>query len=438
MRYNYAYLAVNDMLKYFAIVLFLLPISICYAQSVTPGTVITFYIDDENLVTDHRGVMTLSTAGLVDFTINGISIPGPSSMVETGIDTGQFLLQLTLPSSVNGQPLQNGDVVLMTYHEPADYSGNPQTITQSVVLRSTPSTIQSPVPSTAPSSAPSTVPLNPVGQPSEQSVNIGQYFTLQVYAPNYNLDSEVPDDIPLNLVQVNMAGVSTTLADPAFKTSTGTLRETGPNTNTFAATFKIPRAIDGFPVEIGSTLEFTFEDNSEPIPSESSIFVTIGTHYQNATQTAPSTPVSNNITVQTTSTSGTSVDFLNSTVLQGLVNPVCYPPSGSLFSVGTTTVTCSAINQEGNSALKSFSVTVSQESNFIPSWVKNLAGFWCNGSIQDSDFEAAIQFLNSNKMISIPQLQNQSSSIDKSDICLWAEGKITDDVAAKLFYPLIR
>lgn len=438
MRYNYTYVTVNNMMKYLAIVLLLLPISICYAQSATPGTVITFYINDENLVTDHRGVMTLSTAGLVDFTIDGTPIHGPSSMVETGIDTGQFALQLTLPSSVNGQPLKNGDVVIMAYHEPADYSGNPQTITQSVVLSSTPSVIQSPMPSTPQSSPQPTVPLNPTGQPSQQSVNIGQYFTLQVYAPNYNLDSEVPGDIPLNLVQVNMAGVSTTLADSAFETSTGTLRETGPNTNVFAATFKIPRTIDGFPVEIGSTIEFTFEDDSEPIPSESSIFVTVGTQNQIPAQTAPSVPVSNTITVQTTSTSGTNVDFLDSAVLQGLVNPVCYPSSGSLFPVGTTTVTCSAINQDGNSVLKSFSVTVSHESNFIPSWVKNLAGFWCNGSIQDSDFAAAIQFLSSNKMISIPTSQNQGSSIDKSDICSWAEGKITDDEVATLFYPLIR
>lgn len=406
-----------------ALVLLLVPISICYAQSASPGSVLTFYINDENLVTDHRGVMTLSTGGLVDFTIDGTPISGPSSMVETGIDTGQFLLQLTLPSSVNGRPLQNGDVVLMTYHQPTDNNGNPQTLTQSVVLSSIPSSIQ-------PSQA---------EQPSEQSINIGQYFTLQIYAPNYNLDSEVPDDIPLSLVQVNMNGVSTTLADSAFQTSTGTLRETGPNTDTFAATFKIPHQIDGFPVELGSTLEFTFGDNSQQVPSESSIFVTIGTaNYQNTAPAAPSVTVPRSITVQTASSYGTSVNFINSTMLQGLVNPVCYPSSGSLFPIGTTTVTCSAINQEGNSVLKSFPVTVSQESNFIPSWVKNLAGFWCNGSIQDSDFEAAIQFLSSNKMISIPQSQDSSSSIDKSDICSWSEGKISDNEVAALFYPLIR
>ncbi|NHI03077.1 hypothetical protein DYY67_0198 [Candidatus Nitrosotalea sp. TS] len=80
MRYNYADVVVNSVMKYLAISLLLLPISLCYAQSATPGAVLSFYINDENLVTDHRGVMTLSTAGLVDFTIDGTPISGPSSM----------------------------------------------------------------------------------------------------------------------------------------------------------------------------------------------------------------------------------------------------------------------------------------------------------------------------------------------------------------------
>ena len=408
----------RNLMKYYVIILFLLPLSICYAnaQSTSPGSALTFYITDENLVTDHRGVMILSTAGLVDFTIDGTPIAGPDSMVETGIDTGVFQLQLTLPSSVNGRPLQNGDVVLLTYHQHADYSGNPQTITQSVVLSSIPST--------------------PV-EPSEQSVNIGQYFTLQLYAPNYNLDSQIPDDIPLNTVQVNMGGVSTTLADPAFDIGTGSLRETGANTDTFAATFKIPKSIDGYPVEIGSTLEFTFGDNSQQIPSESSIYVTIGTHY-NPSASGPSTPVSHGITVYTTSTVGANVNFDNYDVLQGYSGPVCYPSSGSFFHIGATTVTCSATNPQGTSALKSFSVTVIHQGKPIPSWIKNLTGFWCAGNVQDSDFQNAIAFLNSTNVISVPTLQGQNLSVDKSGICSWSNDKITDDEVTQLFYQLIR
>lgn len=397
----------------YLVLLLLLPLPLCYAQSTLPGSLLTFYITDGNLVTNHRGIMTLSTAGLVDFTINGIPISGPSSMVETGVDTGVFQLQLSLPSTMDGRPLQNGDVVQMIYHQPADYAGNPQTITQSVTLTSVPSSVQ----------------------PSASSVDIGHYFTLLLDAPNYNLDSQVPDDIPLDLVQVHMGGVSTTLADKAFDVGNGVLRETGPNTGLFAATFKIPREIDGFPVEIGSTIEFRIVDTSQPIPSESSIFVTVGT--QTPAVTAPSGPVLPRVmNVVTTSTSGTTVNFANDTVLEGLSQASCFPKSGSYFPVGKTTVTCAGLNPEGTSVLRSFTVTVSLAGKPVPHWVRNLAGFWCQGTVSTSDFAQAIKYLASAKIIYIPQ--SLSASIDRPRICAWAEGGITDVQVLQLFSPLVR
>ena len=147
----------------------------------------------------------------------------------------------TLPDSVNGQPLKNGDVVVMTYHQQADYSGNPTTLTQSKVLTSAPS-----------------IPVSS----SSSNVRIGQYFKLQIYAPDYNLDSLHPDDIPLDMIEFHMGGVQTTLADTAFQANPYTLRETGPNTDTFEVTVKIPKSVDGFPIEMGSTLEFRFNDQS--------------------------------------------------------------------------------------------------------------------------------------------------------------------------------
>jgi len=403
-------------MKLLVLIILLLPLSLCYAQvPPAPSATVTFYITDENLVTDHRGVMEISTSGLVDFTINGTPIPGPSTMIETGIDTGVFQLQLTLPDSVNGQPLQNGDVVLMTYHQSADYSGNPTTLTQSVVL--------------------SNIPASPI-QSSAPNVGIGRYFNLVINAPNFNLDSQTPDDIPLNLVEVHMGGVDTTLANSAFVTNTGSLRETGPDTGVFQTTFKIPTFIDGFPVEIGSTLEFTFHDPSEPNGAESSVFIQVGGggSYASITPTIPSGPIQPNLSVQTTDPSGTLVNYLNFTALQGLVNPHCYPTSGSFFPMGTTTVTCAARDQSGNSVLKSFSVTVTQQRNSIPHWVTNLASFWCSNSINDNDFKTTLKYLIANKIVFVSQ--SQTGTFDKSYACLWANGKITDDQVSNLFYQL--
>lgn len=414
MRQNYTLGSIYKIVKSIAIVLVLLPLSICYAQPPVANTELTFYITDGNLVTDHRGVMEISTSGLVDFTINGIPIPGPSSMIETGINTGVFQLQLTLPGSVGGRPLQNGDVVLMTYHQPTDYSGNPQTITQSVVL--------------------SNIPSSPI-ESSSDNVRIGQYFTLTLNAPNYNLDSQVVNDIPLNLIEVHTGGLSTTLADPAFSVNTGAVRETAPNTGVFQAIFKIPKQIDGIPVEIGSTIEFRFTDNSQPSPSSSSVFVHVGS-YQGLTAPILVRQVPHNITIQTINPSGSLVNFLNSTVLQGLVNPVCFPSSGSFFPIGTTTVTCAAKDQAGNSLLKSFSITVTKQNNSIPHWIAKLAKLWCNGNISDDDFKTSLKFLISNKLLIVSQTQN--AALDKSYACLWAVGKITDDQVSGLFYQITR
>lgn len=404
------------MMKYVALVLLLLPMSCCYAATPTPNSVLKFYITDENLVTNHRGIMTISTAGLVEFTINGHPIPGPSEMVETGIDSGIFLLELTLPSSAGGHQLQDGDVVVMTYHQPVDYSGHPQTITQSVTLRS--------------------VQAGPV-ESTQKSVKIGQYFTLTLYAPNYNLDSQVPDDIPVSQIGVHMGGVSTTLADRSFSLNNNYLRETGRNTNTFQITFKIPREIDGFPVEMGSTLEFRFMDNSQPIPSESSVFVKIGT-YNMQNPTIPPSPQPPSMIIATTSSIGTTVNFLNSTVLKGLVDPTCYPSPGSFFYLGTATVICSAKDQNGNSVTKSFTITITRQSNSIPHWIKNLAGFWCKGSINDGDFKTALEFLNSKGALSITEPTQTIQPPYKPSVCMWSQGDMTDDEVSNVFYYIMR
>jgi hypothetical protein len=408
--------------KEFFVVLLLLPVSLGYAEPATPGTILTFYVDDLNLSTDHRAVMTIPTAGLVDFTINGVPISGPDEMVETGIDTGTFQLQLTLPDSVNGKPLQNGDVVLMTYHQQADYSGNPTTITQSKVLTST---VSSPVASSA------------------SNIIIGHYFTLSIYAPNYNLDSFTPDDIPLNMIEVHMGGAQTTLEDNAFQANPYVLRETGPNTDTFAVNVKIPQEIGGFPVEDGSTLEFRFNDPSNP----SSVFVTVGGSYgtsspssnQNA-NTAPqySAPPAALVFYATNSV-GAAVNYVNSSLLSSLQAPICDPTSGSFFMIGATTVTCAAKDQNSNSVIKTFVVNVVVGQDKIPSWTKKTVGFWCNGYVDDQQLSSFMKYLVSNNLMSVQGESEISGQVsDKTTMCLWANSQVSDQDVAQSLYLLSR
>jgi hypothetical protein len=387
----------------------MLPLSLCYGEPATPGAILTFYISDINLVTSHKAVMTISTAGLVDFTINGVPISGPDEMVETGIDTGVFQVQLTLPDSVNGKPLKNGDVVVMTYHQSADYSGNPTNLTQSKVLTS--------------------VPSNPVSS-SAPNVRIGNYFKLRIYAPDFNLDSFHPDDIPLNMIEFHYGGLQTTLADPSFQTNPYSLRETGANTDIFEVTVKMPKEVNGFPIEMGSTLEFRFNDPNFP----SSVFVTVGSSGVYTPNTIRHL-VPSNLVVHTSNSLGANVNYLNSSFLSDLNSPVCDPPSGSFFVIGTTTITCAAKDINKNSVVKSFVVNVLTSPNQIPLWTKKTVRFWCDGYLDDEQLHSAFRYLVSHGIMSIQNDSfNLSQTPDKTNLCLWVDNKISDkDVITSLY-----
>ena len=66
------------------------------------------------------------------------------------------------------------------------------------------------------------------------------------------------------------------------------------------------------------------------------------------------------IIVESTSQSGALVNYNVSATDNNdmFVVPICDPPSGSSFSLGNTTVNCTAIDNDGNSAVASFSVIV--------------------------------------------------------------------------------
>ena len=69
----------------------------------------------------------------------------------------------------------------------------------------------------------------------------------------------------------------------------------------------------------------------------------------------------------------------------------------------------------------------------IPAWVKNTAGWWSSGTIDDASFVKAIQYLISNGIIQIPHgISGSSSSQEipswvKSNAGWWVHGKISDD-----------
>jgi len=209
----------------------------------TSRTFVNFYITDDDLNIAHRGVEKIPTEGLLEFTINGIPIDGPESMIETGPDTGKFYLKLLLPSSIAGSPISQDDIVGVRYFDESDVSGEPRTLEKSIPLKNTFAQIET----------------------SGGGTRIGHEFTLRLYEPDANRDSKNVDRIPLSRLQYKgEGGIRITLASPSFDANSSNLLETGENTDIFEVKIKIPRQLDGKVVHIGDWYEIKYIDTTTP------------------------------------------------------------------------------------------------------------------------------------------------------------------------------
>jgi hypothetical protein len=224
---------------------------------ISPGSILNLYITDNDLNTSPRGIDLISTDGLLEFSINGIPIKGPDTMKEISVNSGTFFTQLNIPTTVNGRSVERGDILLIKYNDQSDSVGKTKTVTKSIVISKTLATIST----------------------STKNVRIGEKFLLQLYEPDWNLDSKNPDTIPLDLIKFRVKGIRTTLANSAFDTNTPGLRETGPNTNLFIVNTYIPREIDNKIIQIGSTVEFRFIDTSSASSTSEIIKTTLRVGY---------------------------------------------------------------------------------------------------------------------------------------------------------------
>ena len=72
-------------------------------------------------------------------------------------------------------------------------------------------------------------------------------------------------------------------------------------------------------------------------------------------------------------------------------------------------------------------IIVGQVEPMVPDWVKNNAGWWADGAIDDAAFVQGIQFLISNKILDIPETASGESSGDgipswiKNNAGWWAD-----------------
>ncbi len=215
-------------------------------------SIVNFYITDDDLNLAHSGIETVSTVGLFEFTINGIPIDGPSSMIETGPDTGRFYVKLELPDTINGIPLDQNDIVLIRYLDASDYSGEQRVLAKSVPLTKSFAKVQS----------------------FGDSSRIGHEFIVRIYEPDANTDSKDEDKISLSQLEYRgEGGIRTTLANPSFDANSAYMIETGPNTSTFEVEIEIPRRLDGKVVDIGDWYEIRYIDRTTPSNTDEKIIL---------------------------------------------------------------------------------------------------------------------------------------------------------------------
>ena len=80
----------------------------------------------------------------------------------------------------------------------------------------------------------------------------------------------------------------------------------------------------------------------------------------NVDNTAPTITVPTSMTVAATTATGAQVTYPVTATDDGVLSsgPICTPPSGSTFPIGTTTILCTATDSAGNTATAAFTVTV--------------------------------------------------------------------------------
>ena len=142
-----------------------------------------------------------------------------------------------------------GDVILVEYTDPSDFSGNPRTVTDSATF-----TLLNPKSNYGSGAEKIT---------ASKTVRIGHPLTLLLYDSNLNLDSERAETYTLDLIQFESDKIRTTLGPAGgvqkeFDPRPSALRETGDNTGIFYSVIEIPRTVNGKRIDVNEKIEFEY------------------------------------------------------------------------------------------------------------------------------------------------------------------------------------
>jgi hypothetical protein len=191
---------------------------------------------------------TSPTSGTFKFDVLIKNIDGPESSKCSALGVS-FQNRFDDSNEFSKHCILEGDVLLVEFTDPSDFSGNPRTIFTSATF----SVINSNQPSN----------FNSEKITASKTIRIGHPLTLLLYDSNLNLDSDKAETYSLDLIQFESENIRITLgpkggAQNEFKAKPSGLRETGENTGIFYSVIEVPRTINGKIINIGEKIEFEY------------------------------------------------------------------------------------------------------------------------------------------------------------------------------------
>ena len=148
----------------------------------------------------------------------------------------------------------------------------------------------------------------------------------------------------------------------------------------------------------------------------------------------PQVLVPDDIVIETDNENGATANFNPQAIdnIDELITPSCNYSSGSVFPIGTTEVTCTATDSAGNTSSNSFNVIIEFSGILIPDWVKDVAGWWHEGEINDASFLEGIAYLIEHDVLVVPSTEAGSGGGAvpewvKNTAGWWANGEIDDE-----------
>ena len=159
----------------------------------------------------------------------------------------------------------------------------------------------------------------------------------------------------------------------------------------------------------------------------------------------PQVLVPDDIVIETDNQNGATATYSPQAIdnIDELITPSCNYSSGSVFPIGTTEIVCTATDSAGNTSSNSFNVIIEFTGILIPDWIKDVAGFWHDGGINDASFLEAIAYLIENNVFVIPSTESGSGGGTvpdwvKNTAGWWANDEIDDETFVNAIQYLIQ